>query len=528
MNDEHLIAVKDRAAAELLKLPGVRAVGLGGRERGGQRSGEAVIKVFVDRKRPPEALTPGETLPPAFEGVGVDVSSLTFEGVRAPMPPGLPADPPGSPATREQDMDGELRDDPLTGGGRLQVQLGGGVQYGTAGCFLNVVPPPPAQVDVNAGYLLTAYHVLITDTEDPVVNQTRVGHPTNFDPPTKCTNRIIGTLAGGAHVTNRDSALIKLNAGRVWAPEIFKIGAVQGTYDITVKDLVLEKPFAVQKYGIRTGLTGGYVTAINISAPAPVKHPKPGQPAAILHQNTMMITPNAREGLADDQELHFVQEGDSGAALVTNNPGNRNKVVGICIISFPDVQDALTFVGRAQPIADILGRFADPTNDDIQLQVATAAQEGEKRTMPGTAVRAPRRIDDALTGVVPDYVDTLVRVGVDLESVEAGRRLRSLWAEHHAELLDLVDHRRRVTVAWHRGGGPALLHTFLRMAADPDHRMPATINGAPPMDRIADLHAVFHANASPELRRALDRALDAVPDPANLTYDQLMAAIAAR
>jgi hypothetical protein len=66
------------------------------------------------------------------------------------------------------------------------------------------------------------------------------------------------------------------------------------------------------------------------------------------------------------------------------------------------------------------------------------------------------------------------------------------------------------------------------MAADPALAMPATINGEPPMRRIATLHAVLHANASPGLRHALDRALAAVPDPATLTYDQLLAAIATR
>jgi hypothetical protein len=66
------------------------------------------------------------------------------------------------------------------------------------------------------------------------------------------------------------------------------------------------------------------------------------------------------------------------------------------------------------------------------------------------------------------------------------------------------------------------------MAADPALAMPATVNGVPPMDCLANIHAVFHANASPELRRALDRALSALPDPADLTYDQLLAAIATR
>ena len=57
---------------------------------------------------------------------------------------------------------------------------------------------------------------------------------------------------------------------------------------------------------------------------------------------------------------------------------------------------------------------------------------------------------------------------------------------------------------------------------------PATINGEPPLARITRIHAVLRANASPELRDALDAALASLPDPATRSYDQLLAALAAR
>ena len=119
-------------------------------------------------------------------------------------------------------------------------------------------------------------------------------------------------------------------------------------------------------------------------------------------------------------------------------------------------------------------------------------------------------------------------MGTDLNASTAGSTLRSLWFDHHDEILELVNHRRRVTVAWHRDGGPAMMQRLIRMAADPALTMPAIVNGEPPMRRIEHLHAVFHANASPRLRLALDQALAAIPDPAALTYDQVLAALAAR
>ena len=68
----------------------------------------------------------------------------------------------------------------------------------------------------------------------------------------------------------------------------------------------------------------------------------------------------------------------------------------------------------------------------------------------------------------------------------------------------------------------------------PDGRRPgcqharASINGESPLTRLTRIHAVLRANASPELRQALDLALASLPDPATRSYDQLLAALAAR
>ena len=122
----------------------------------------------------------------------------------------------------------------------------------------------------------------------------------------------------------------------------------------------------------------------------------------------------------------------------------------------------------------------------------------------------------------------MARVGTDLGRSTAGLALRALWFDHAAELVDLVTSRRRVTLAWHRDAGPALVQSLYRMAADPTATMPATIKGEPPLVHLGRIHAVLRANASPGLRTALDDALAALPDPATRSYDQLLTALAAR
>lgn len=136
VSDEQLVALKERAAAELMRIPGVTAVGLGGRIRDGRPTGEIVLKVFVERKLPLDRLTPGKTLPPAFEGVGVDVGELPLAEAGLMTEPliGDPLEIPGSPPRPESDLD-RAKHDVLTGGIGIQSELQG-AGFATMGCLL--------------------------------------------------------------------------------------------------------------------------------------------------------------------------------------------------------------------------------------------------------------------------------------------------------------------------------------------------------------------------------------------------------
>src|SRR5262249_29167113 len=151
--------------------------------------------------------------------------------------------------------------------------------------------------------------------------------------------------------------------------------------------------------------------------------------------------------------------------------------------------------GLELPIADIIAQFQ--TLDHLSVAVATATQNGVVNKVPEAPhAIAPRELAPALA--VPSASGALGPMGTDLNATQAGRAPRSLWCAPHDETRALVNPRPRVTIAWPRGGGPAMMQTLIRMAADPALAMPATINGQPPMRRIEQMHAVFHANASPE------------------------------
>lgn len=523
MSDDELVALKNRAVTQFLSIPGVTGVGLGGRERGGRPTGEVVLKVFVARKRPAGELTPGELLPAQFEGVGVDV-------VEMDEPVLLDGDPdvdlgtqPGSPATSQTDIDdAEVR--PLRGGSEVQVSLGG-AGFGTLGCFLTD-PADAAKV-----YALTNYHVVVSaQGSTPVALSTTFGQPDNQSGPTKCCNHLIGKFAAGSLDTIRDAAAVLLDPGTRWLAEITEIGAVAGTHTLTLAE-VTPLTYQVRKRGCRTLHTGGIVHAINFTSTG--EHPVTHQP--ITRTNVVVVQPNPNAGVRAGQDLYFADHGDSGSVIVNAS----NEVVALL---YGRPQTGPVFNGLGLPIADILARFQ--SQDGLTLQVATAADVGQVNTVPGPpaplTVLRPALVRTMAVSVAepstpelstpepssPEPATTMSRIGRDLGASSAGRALRALWVEHGTEVLELINTRRRVTLAWHRDGGPALTQSFLRAATDPAARIPASTGGEPPLARLARIQAVLHANASPPLRQALHEALVALPDPGGRTYAQFLSALA--
>jgi hypothetical protein len=504
-SDEQLIGLKKRAAGELMRNPAVTGVGLGGRERGGRPTGEIVLKVFVERKRPLAELAPGEALPARFEGLGVDVGELPLAGARLATTPVLDdaLDVPGAPFRPDGAMDRE-KHRTLLGGIRVQSALPG-AGFGTIGCLLEHATDP------GQTYALTNFHVLskVADgTATPVKDATRLGHPHATNSPLKCCSNMFGTFAGGGSDAVRDAALIRLDPGTKWLPEILGIGPVSGSRPASIQE-VAAGTLRVRKRGAHTSLTGGVLNVAHMTITV----------EGSTRDNVMVVTPNPNPLLGAGEDVFFSQGGDSGSVLVDDD-------AVVVALHYAGLKiPGNVHIGFELPIEDILASFV--TNEGLPLTVATASANGDVRVVPGVRpVGAPRELLPSPDGTLPPVEDVLARVGADLEHSAAGRGLIDLWLDHHEELLELVNERRRVTIAWHRGGGPVLMHALLHAAADPTVPLPFAIDGEPAARRVDRIHAAFHAAASPELRRALGRARAALPDPAGLTYPQLLTALA--
>ena len=337
------------------------AVGLGGRERDGRPTGEIVLKVFVERKLPADELTPGRLLPGEFEGLGVDVVELPEPALEVdPAPP-----QPGSPGTSAADLDStEFR--PLKGGACVQVALAG-AGLGTLGCFLTDAADPTKV------YALTNFHVVnVKGGAQPVAGTTRLGQPDNQDGPTKCCSHLIGTFAAGSGNAVRDAAVVRLDGGATWLAEITEIGVVTGTHTLTVAE-VAPLNYQVRKRGMRTGLTGGIVEALNTQNTID----------GVTRNNVIVVRPNPNAGVKAGGTLFFSDHGDSGSAVV-------NATNEIVALHFAGSTAGLLHKGLELPVADVLGQFT--TVDGLTLQVATATDKGTVNTVPGPAPAPPQPV----------------------------------------------------------------------------------------------------------------------------------------
>jgi hypothetical protein len=521
--DEEFYAARDHAVEQLLPLPGVTAVGIGGRERGGEPLDEIVLRVYVEIKKPVEEIPSDQLIPDAIDGVPTDVAEMGHGRLlQAPEKPGKPDIP-------LEQLDKKERH-PLRGGTRIQSDLFG-ASSGTLGCFLE------DQADPSKVYALTNWHVLQGTNEDPTKGRTKAGHPTGDAGCCGCCSDLIGTVMGGGMDSARDAGVTRLDSGTEWLAEIFEIGPVRGSHAITPTEAGATPRYQVRKRGIRSGLTGGFVesigTTVRIENGAQV-------------QNATVVKPNPDPSLPANTQLHFVQGGDSGSALV-NQAG---EVVGLI---FAEAKTPAAELGKGWALP--IGRpaiAADPaipgvltslqSQDQLTLKVATATTAGDVRTVPGAAmVSVPPELVPALTGtteplkvpaakpwlpgIAPPSDLDLADLRADLGRSSAGRSLATLWLRHQHELLRLINTNRRVAAGWHRGGGSALFQMLVRMMRQPTLALPGAVHGVPMAACLDRLHDVFASFGSATLRADLTSARAALPDPAGLTYPQIIAAL---
>jgi len=515
-----LLAIKGRAAARLMAIPSVTAVGIGGRVRAGRPTSEVVLKVFVKAKRPASEVDPAELVPAEFEGIPTDVSELAENGK---LTNGASGTAPLGVAQVPESQTDSRRQRPLIGGCQMQVNLPG-IGYGTLGCVLVNTS------DQTKFYGLTNWHVLGGELPNPPqVGVTTAGQPTASDSVTKCCSSIIGKVAGGGLDGVRDAGAVLLDPGTQWTADILAMGPVTGRYALTSADAATQT-YPVRKRGARSGLTGGTVESINTTWTVD----------GVTFDDLTVVTPNPDPSQHAGTVIYFQQPGDSGAVLVND----ASQVVGLMFaMSAIPVSDISK--GAAIPIETVISTFA--AQDQLPVEVAVAATPGVANTVPGAAAvavapeasramaaaAAPARASERVLlpivsgAIAPPSRATLARLEHDLDRSARGRALLTLWLDHQAELLRLVNENRRVTVAWHRSGAAALFQLLVRMLTQPELRLPLTLNDQPLLTCLDRVSAAIERSATPALLLALPRVRAALPDLAGLNYAEIITALGA-
>ena len=327
-----------------------------------------------------------------------------------------------------------------------------------------------------------------------------VGQPDNSvgSPCSHCCNHRIGRVIDSK--VDVDVAVIQLDAGQKWVPEIEGLGLVTGTHDVLAPEL----PLNVLKRGRtlpRSVL--GRIVSINTTGDI-------GEPNAFQRRyvNAMLISS------MEPNNAPFALPGDSGAAIVDFAGGVAGVVFG-----------AGDTWGWATPIQPIISE-AFP---DLQLDPAPAPEAGHApgdiRTVPASAMSALTDQQAALASPRPFLQKQLAKVQQEVSATPEGFEYAELVKRHFAETQRLVNGNRRVATAWHRNGGPQILQAFLNMLQRRDQRLPVSINGKPFADCLERMRRVFARYASPALVADMSRFASRLEAMAGLDYPQILASL---
>ena len=456
----------DRAVDALRHIPGVVGIGTGVRFAFNGRSRVPVLRVIVTKKRPLFDVPPRERIPRFFEGIAVDVCER--------LPAVLAAD----------------KLVPLGGG--LEVGTKQGSQ-GTLGCFAK---------SGNVTVLLTAGHV-VQDAPGNIPGGADIGSP-QVESSCCCKTGVIGEVLKGLVNGSVDCAVATLNGKRPFLQTIFGLGpdkhnlntdqivgvAEQKPDPVTGKLVSVQVHDHVRKVGVTTGKTGGVVNSIDFSIPE--TSDATGTLPPMQHQ--FIIEPLQKEGrLRKDKKIvDFTEVGDSGAMLMDDD----NRVCGMVVrsVDFTGQPNVPDWMGNGGGVTDIKAIL-----DALNITIFPSTTSGASLTYalrPGMAVHRIPALPPELQ-VARDVIETVKGV---LSGFPLGERFVDFVFRHEPEILRLVNHDRRVTVAWQRAKGPAFLALLLRDFHDMDAKIPRFPESEPSLEAgLASVCAALETRGSPDL-----------------------------
>jgi hypothetical protein len=199
----------------------------------------------------------------------------------------------------------------------------------------------------------------------------------------------------------------------------------------------------------------------------------------------------------------FSQPGDSGSPIVDQS----RKVVGI--LRSGTVKE-IYVKGEAHPVSVQIGNsqavFIRAAFEKLQVELMPPGQNtaGPGVATPGMAIRrGPRETADWAA---------VERMRRDLEATVMGASLARLCRRHYDEVRQLVHHRRRVKVTWHRFKGPGFVNSFLRASRQSGWPLRREIDGVSLPDALRAMRDVLAVEGSAPLRAAVEACAQEILD----------------
>ena len=182
--------------------------------------------------------------------------------------------------------------------------------------------------------------------------------------------------------------------------------------------------------------------------------------------------------------MRFSDEGDSGAAVITE----QGKLVGLLYTVADQPQPG-------QPLNSLASHIA-PVLDALKVTPITRAHPVQNNraavtTMAELAAASDGRHSQAL------------RLREQFLSLPSGPSVWQVIDEHRMEVIRLVNHNRRVMVAWRRYQGPAFLNRAINNARDSREIIPAQIEGITRQALLGRMGDVLIEQGSSGLRQAI-------------------------
>jgi hypothetical protein len=454
---EALRAIRARVIRDWIRLPGVLAVGIGGKVAGGRTTGEMALIVSVSRKRPLAEIPAAERIPSEVEGVKTDVvvrsramllqATLIDEDTVRPIVGGTCVRVP------QQELAGDVLDLGMgTAGFLAKTTDDGQIVFvtnhhvlhdleveGDGKNFIDPTLPPPTVPDPNASR--PAKKKIGRRTGQPDMNNVSLCLP--------CCQHIVGNIYDSILSYQIDGAIVAL-ATSVFPPTlnyqaaIHQIGGVTGERDLLLpeeKDNIKNASIVVQKRGIHSVYTRGYVTKVD---DAPTAIDLGEQP----FENVMEVVPCP-------PFLDFSLAGDSGSAVLDLN----GKLVGLMFAGGGPAPGATAFTNACH-VKYLKSQLKIDILTDTGSQPVPSENHSTVSPRPGD-----REPGFSALGATDAEADPVVPVDqakvAALLSTSAGSSVWKAIERNQQEAASLVRRNARVAAAWRRYRGAAAARELL-------------------------------------------------------------------